>query len=573
MVDEVRGAVRLDQRAVPTVDAGTARRWVHLAEETLRAGREGIDGLNVFPVPDGDTGTNLHLTVQQARQAVDALPPDAPLGEVCRVVARAALLGARGNSGIIVSQMLRGWADELAGRDSGDAAAVAGALTRADAQAWAAVESPVEGTMLSVTRAAAQAAQALEPQAGRGVDEVVRAAVAAARQALLDTTGQLPVLAAAGVVDAGGAGIVLILEALVSAVTGEPPAGLDLATLPDALPDRSDATPAAAAPSGATSCGAPVSGDDVGRGGQYEVMYLVEAPTDAVPALRSTLAGLGDSLVVVGGPDVWHVHVHVDDPGAAVEAGLRAGSPSSIRISHLHPTNLRHAQAADRAAATVTGTAVVAWAAGPGLATVFAECGVDAVTPPSGRRPSTAEVLDVVRAAAARAVVVLPNDPQTLAVARTAAQAARDEGLRVIVIPTRAQVQGLAAAAVHDATADTDQDVAAMSAAAGATRHGGVTVATREAITMAGRCRPGDVLGIVDGDFAVVGDDVARVAVQVVDRLLSGGGEMVTLVTGELAPPGVTAAVRAAVRLAHPTVEVLEIDGGQPRYQLLVGVE
>lgn len=551
-------------QAAGSIDAAVARRWMALALVGLEREREAIDSLNVYPVPDGDTGTNLHLTLRRACLEVELLPPDADVAAIAAAAATGALLGARGNSGIITSQLLRGWAEALHGRVEADPACVARAFVRADEQAWSAVETPVEGTILSVTRAASLAAQGVSGMhhpSGRELADLVTVVAQAARQALLETTSQLDVLAEAGVVDAGGAGLVVIIDALAQAVTGKQSRPLpDIGAGPVPL-DQS--CPSLAAP-----------------GPAFEVMFLLDAVAGDLPPMRRELARLGDSLVVVGGSGLWHVHVHVDDAGAAVEAGLRAGRPHRIRVTHLasgEPSAATADVAGSRAGTPPVPdpdqVGLVACAAGPGLAALFALAGAVPVLGEHGRRASTEEVLSAVRAAGTSCVVVLPNDTDTLAVARAAAQAARAEGLRVTVVPTRAQVQGLAAAAVHDPSADLDQDVALMSSAAGSTRHGAVTIAAREAITMAGRCRPGDVLGIVDGDFAIIGGDVEEVALQVLQRLLSGGGEIVTAVLGENAPDGLEQAIRNRLRADRTGTEVCVVDGGQPRYPLLLGVE
>jgi DAK2 domain fusion protein YloV len=532
------------------LDGAAARRWADAAVAALGAARAEIDALNVFPVPDGDTGTNLHLTLEHAVEALRALDDDAALGAVSDTLARGALMGARGNSGIIAAQLLRGWADELAGRTEADADVARSAFVRADAEAWEAVAHPVEGTLLSVSRAAARAAR----EAPGPLAAVVRAAADAAREALAATPDQLPVLREAGVVDAGGMGLVVLLDALAGVVTGLAPSAL-----PHPLAVAGESAAAAVAGHGCSSAGGPA----------YEVMYLLDAADAEVPALRTRLGGLGDSLVVVGGKGLWHVHVHTDDAGAAVEAGIDAGRPHRVRITHLGDQVRPGGEGARPAA----GVGVVACAAGPGLAALFSEAGAVALQPGTGRRASTAELLRAVRETGTGSVVVLPNDPGTLAVAQAAAAVARGEGTRVTVVPTRAQVQGLAALAVHDRARDLDEDVAQMSAAAGATRHGAVTVAARDAITMAGRCRTGDVLGVLDGDFAVIGTDLGDVACEVVDRLLAGGGELVTLVLGEGTAAGLADDVRSRVRARRPEVEVHVLDGGQPRYPLLVGVE
>jgi hypothetical protein len=546
-------------------DAAVARRWLALSLEGIERDREAIDSLNVYPVPDGDTGTNLHLTLVRAAQEVRGLPDDANLAAIAGAAAHGALLGARGNSGIITSQLLRGWAEALDGVEQAGPEHLAEALRRADEQAWLAVETPVEGTILSVTRAAALAA------AGRddlGLDGLVRVAAEAARAALRRTTSQLDVLAEAGVVDAGGAGIVVVLDALVAAVTGE-----RAAPPPVAAPG-----PVPVAP----SCPSPGDG-----GPSHEVMFLLDLPpaeeADRVAVLRAALAGLGDSLVVVGGSGLWHVHVHVDDHAAALAEAGRAGTPREVRVTHLVSGQVvagvpaatvvpsQPSVPATPSAGLVDEVAVVACASGPGLAALFAQAGAVVVGPGPGARPSTEELLAAVRSTGAACVVLLPNDTDTVAVARAAAEAAAADGIRVEVVPTRAQVQGLAALAVHDATLDLAACAARVSAAAGATRDGAVTTAAREAVTRAGRCRPGDVLGVVAGTVEVVGSDVTAVAGEVLDLLLAHGGELVTVVLGEQAPAGLAAAVDA--RLGGRGVEVHVVEGGQPRYPVLLGVE
>jgi hypothetical protein len=309
--------------------------------------------------------------------------------------------------------------------------------------------------------------------------------------------------------------------------------------------------------------------EEDGEGPAYEVMYLLDATDEQVGGLRMRLAMLGDSLAVVGGAGLWHVHVHVDDPGAAVEAGIEAGRPHQVRISHFgRPLEAGRSQRPPKRR-----VGLVACAAGPGLAALFEQAGAVVVRAAAGRRPSTGELLDAVHQTGADAVVVLPNDSDTLSVARAAAEAARRTGLRVSVLPTRAQVHGLAAAAVHEPAREVDDDLVRMSAAAGATRDGAVTVAVRDAITTAGVCRAGDVLGVVQGDFVIVGDDVATVAVEVATRLLSGGGELVTLVAGDEADPALLTTVADRLRHTRRDLEISVLDGGQPRYPLLIGVE
>ncbi len=554
------------------LDGESVARWASAARDALAAARDEIDELNVYPVPDGDTGTNMHLTLAAA---VEALAESSLRGgdtetptpqRLVSALAHGALMGARGNSGVILAQLLRGIADGLEGVEGAlDGGQLAAALTSGAREAYAAVAEPVEGTMLTVARVAAETAESAASVASatdRGdagaLAAVATAAAAGARAALARTPEQLEVLRRAGVVDAGGRGVCVLLDALASVVTGAETEPVEV-RVPHDRPDEPGHR-------------WPRSGLDVEdpdrHGPTYEVMYLLDAPAEAVPTLRETLGALGDSLVVVGGEPTWNVHVHVDDVGAALEAGVEAGRPHRIRVTHF-----RDAARELDGELPADSRGVVSVVAGEGLAALFETAGATVVRGGPGRRASTAELLTGLRASRARDIVVLPNDADSLAVAEAAAAKARDEGLRVAVIPTRASVQALAALAVHDLERRFEDDVVAMTAAAGHCRHGGVTVAAREAVTMAGVCRPGDVLGIVDGDFAVIGDDLVTVARTVLDRMLGSGGELVTLVTGADLEPGLAEAVAAHAREGRPEVDTVQYDGGQPRYPLLIGVE
>ncbi|MFF3764893.1 DAK2 domain-containing protein [Streptomyces sp. NPDC001922] len=639
-----------------TLDATTVRTWCELALEELGQAREGLDAINVYPVADGDTGTNLYLTVESAARAVDAVfatgdtAPDGTgpvLADAVRAMAHGALIGARGNSGTILAQLLRGMAEVLADGHPGadrhpesgtapsagsppeegtdDAAslpdtaaparttgtltdaeaapaaspatgpgpdpaadALRRALRRAAQSAYRAVAHPVEGTVLTVATAAADAAGRAEGSAGA----VARAAYEGACAALDATPGQLDVLARAGVVDAGGSGLVAVLRALAEAVSGELPMGLPGG--PHTRPHR-PASPHPAPGAPAVPCGPALSvpgqpvpgrpGEEPRPGPAYEVIYLLEASDEAVATLRGTLDALGDSLVVVGGDGLWNVHVHVDDAGAAVEAGVVAGRPYRIAITHFAPA------APVRPADTVAGTApagsvagperrgereqraVVAVVPGEGLAALCREAGADVVSCRPGERPAGDELVQAIRRAHAHEVVLLPNDGELRHTAAAAAEQARAEGVRVALIPTRSSVQGIAALAVHQPGRRFDEDVVAMTAAAGATRHAELAVAEAQSWTMAGVCQAGDVLGLIDGDVAVIGPDLAGTAATVLDRMLAAGGEMVTLVLGSGIPDDLADRLQAHVREHHLAVDTVVYRGGQPTVPLLIGVE
>jgi DAK2 domain fusion protein YloV len=528
-----------------TLDAAAVHRWCGGGLAALRAHQDEIDELNVYPVPDGDTGTNLVLTLTSAQEALDGpLSADAaeapPAGSALRRMARGALLGARGNSGVIVSQILRGMADSLATTVAVRGVELAGALRSASEAAYAAVARPVEGTVLSVVAAAADGAGRIKSD---DLVVVARAAARAAAEALARTPQQLPVLARAGVVDAGGRGLVLLLDALVDALTLSASAVL--------------APPVVV-----------IEGEMSNHFG-YEVQYLLDAADDAVDRLRETLDDLGDSLVVVGSGDgTWNVHVHVSATriGPAVEAGVAAGRPHRISVTPLESGPARAVEAAPPAP---QGRGAVVVAAGDGLTALFEAEGATVV----GRNPSIREMLDAIASTGVGSVVLLPNDASTHAVATGAAREAEAAGVRVSVVPTRSPVQALAALAVRDPARPFADDVIAMAEAAGACRYGEVCTAQRDSLTVAGPCRAGDLLGLVDGEVHVIGTDLDDVSRRLLDRMLGGGGELATLVLGADAPAALEGTLRGHVTHVWPFVELECYAGGQPRYHLLVGVE
>lgn len=572
-----------------TLDAAAVSRWCAAALNALRRHQREIDELNVYPVPDADTGTNLMLTLAAAHQALtDAPAPDdgTPLGRTLRTLAGGALFGARGNSGALLAQLFSGMADALATVSRADGRQFADALARAADAAYGAVATPVEGTLLTVARAAADGARRhdLDDLAG-----TVEAAASAAATALAGTPRQLPALATAGVVDAGGRGLVVVLDALVGVVTGATPQRRR------EPPPRDPRLLEVPRETGSTQYG-------------YEVQYLLDATAQAVAALRAALAGIGDSLVVLdtgtrprGGDGhaaagVWNVHVHVNDVGAAIEAGIEAGRPHRIWVSRFADTigvgstvgdsgtvgeNATPGPASgDQGSSHITAErAVVALAPGEGLAALFATEGakVVPVLPEPGRpEPGelSAEVLvAAIRATPAREIALVPHDPDAHEVARVAAADARSEGYLVSVVPARSPVQTLAAMAVRDPGRRFDDDVIAMADAAGACRYAELSVAHRDALTVAGRCRAGDALALVEGEVVVVGPDLVVTARELLDRMLGGGGELVTVVFGADAPDSLRRALPEHLSARWPFVELRVYDGGQRDQLLLVGVE
>ena len=541
------------------LDARAGRLWAVAALGRLSDQRADIDRSNVYPVADGDTGTNLLLTLEAGAAGVEGLVAE-DLADVATAFAHAALLGARGSSGAILAQILRGWAEVLT-EQAGDrtrpavgAQVVAEALRRGAEGAFAAVGRPVEGTMLTVARAAADGA------VGTTLSQVVSAASAAGRAALARTPDQLEVLAAAGVVDAGGSGLVVLLDVLAEVVTGA------RSVRRGPRPGR---RPSSAVSAASAVWWPPAASADQGAGPvqvAYEVMYLLDATAEAVAGLRSRLDVLGDSLVVVGGDRLWNVHVHTDHVAAAIQAGIDVGRPHQLSVTRF---------ADGEPGGGLPGSppvALLATASGPGLAAVLTEGGARLVGR-LGRPVTAAELLAALRAVTG-AAVVLPDGASALALAQAAAAAAGAEGRDVAVLPTRSPVQALAALAVHDPLAARAQDLVRMAAAAAATRHGAVTTADVDALTSAGWCRAGQVLGLVEDDVVEVGDHAPAVALSVVARMLAAGGELLTLVWG--AAPGsreLADAVSVTVRRERRDVEVSVVDGGQRAHALLLGVE
>ncbi|WP_219419273.1 DAK2 domain-containing protein [Pseudonocardia nigra] len=547
----------------PILDAALFTGWTRAAVQALERHRAEIDRINVFPVADGDTGTNLLLTMRAAADAMAAAlreqrdAPGCPASVVAGALARGALVGARGNSGVILSQVLRGVADAVAAVGAPDGGSVlADGLRRAEALATAAVTRPRAGTVLSVLAAAAAAAA----RGSDRLDEVARAATDAAGAALQETTAQLPELTRAGVVDAGGLGLYLVLDALTGLVHGRQGAGELPAT-------------GAAGSRAVRGREALVAAREGGSAAyDYEVMYLLDA-SDArrVETLRSELAGIGDSVAVVGdGAGLWNVHVHCTDVGAAIEAGIAVGRPHRITV-------IRFADAAEGAVEDggrfVRERAVLMVVPGAELAELARSAGAEVLPRRPDRPVGEAELVAALAGTRARHVVLLPGDTELASVAERAAAAARREGQEVLVVPTASVLQGLAALAVHDPDRRAGEDVVAMADAAAGTRTAGLVVAESEALTWVGRCQPGDVLGISDGEVVVIAPDLAVGALWLAHRMLTAGGELVTVLLGDGADESLGEGLAADLRRTHPEVDVVVHRGGQADYPLVLGVE
>jgi DAK2 domain fusion protein YloV len=526
-------------------DLETVRGLAGAALASLELSRERIDDLNVYPVPDGDTGMNLTLTVRGVVEALDAsTAADRPA--LAHEVTRAALMSARGNSGVILSQIVRGAADVLGAAEAVDSEVVARAFRAGSDEAYRAVRKPVEGTMLTVIRELAEAAEAatqLEPPG------LLALLVEQGEEAVERTPGQLEVLREAGVVDAGGAGLVELVRGLAAAVAGEP-----LAELPAQRYEPLDHE---------------AVHQELSRY-RYCTTFVVEGDRLDHDALEAELERLGDSLLVVGDPTALKIHVHTDDPGAALTLGTAAGTIEGVEIADMHRQT---EQREERLLAALPGGAarsgVVAVVAGDGNWRLFEDLGAEKIVEGGQTmNPSTADLLAALDSVAADEVVLLPNNSN---VVMAAEQAARVAGKHVRVVPSESIPAGLAALVAFHGERSADQNVAAMREALAGVATGEVTIASRDASADGVAVRKGEYLALLDGTVVASGYGFDDVAGALLERLLAEPRDVLTILRGEDAPP--LNGVLDEVTTRHPELELDVHEGGQPHYHLLVSAE
>jgi uncharacterized protein len=542
------------------------RRVVVTYRDALRAHQEELNRLNVYPVPDGDTGTNMALTLESVVGELDSADG---MAEICRAVSHGSLMGARGNSGVILSQILRGLADTFSNLDEASGRDLVTGLRRATDAAYQAVLRPVEGTILTVVRAATEAVEAANQEGEESLTVLLDRAGAAAREAVEQTPELLPVLKEAGVVDAGGQGFALMIDAFLAVVDGRPLPEPKVVATPPAVEAHMHAGEASSL--------------------RYEVMYLLEAEDSTIPAFKDTWASLGDSIVVVGGDGMWNCHVHTNDVGPAVEAGIDAGRPRSIRVTDLADqveeeqwvreqaaTGPAGEAAAENATATATATeqcttAVVAVGVGDGVRRLLNSLGVHAIVAGGqSMNPSTAQILEAVELCPAESVIVLPNNKNIVPVA---VQVDALTSRQVEVVPTQAVVESLAALVAYDPQAGVDRNAASMAEAVQRVRTGEVTQAVRDGVGECGPIAAGDWIAISRDGVTVVAKSAADAAIGLVERLADDDSELVTVLVGADAVSSETARIEEHLALGHPHLEVEVHVGNQPLYPYLVGVE
>ena len=548
--------------------------------DTMKRHQADINKLNVYPVPDGDTGTNMARTLDAVVAELDKNPGD--LEPTCNAISHGSLMGARGNSGVILSQILRGLAGTLkSARDLG-APKVAEALKAASAAAYESVLKPIEGTILTVVRETADAAVRAAND-GATLAAMLRVARAAGRESLAMTPELLPVLKDAGVVDAGGAGFLLFLDSALHVVDGEP------------LPEPENIS----GPNTEQLIAVMKRGenDDVVDVSElrYEVMFLLEIDDTKSRAFMQKWGEIGDSIVVVGGDGLYNCHVHTNDIGAAIEAPISLGGrPHQIRVTDLFEEvaeehEKREAQLAAPSSADASAhggkpsfkthaalpevtCAVVAVASGDGIAELFGNLGVHGVvTGGQTLNPSTQELLDAVEHMNAQQVVILPNNKNIIPVAKQVDGLTKKE---VRVVPTCSMPEALAALVAYDPEASAEHNGSAMAKAAAAVVTGEVTTAVRDTKTDAGDVKAGDSIGLVRGDGVVaIAPTTFECATALLKHIVTDDRELLTVIAGVDAKTAVTEQIVAWVGEQFPSIACEVHRGGQPLYPYLFGVE
>jgi DAK2 domain fusion protein YloV len=537
-------------------------RHVAAAAQALKDRRDEVNKLNVFPVPDGDTGTNMSLTMDVVVAEVSRLPEGSDTTAICHAITHGSLMGARGNSGVILSQILRGLCEGIDGAGVFDAEVIASAFDRAVIVAFQAVRKPVEGTILTVLRDTAEAAR-LAADEELAMTDTLAALSRGAFDSVRRTPELLPVLKENGVVDAGGFGLAILIEGFVASVMDQDVQIADVSSVSAPLLSV-----------------VPIDDwDDDEFLYCTEFLLFGEGIDDT--GVHDYVASVGGSELVVGSAGEFKVHVHTNDPGSVLSYMTSLGEVSDVHIHNMH----RQSQARDEVlaaeatalhdaappAAPVKPIGFVAVAAGSGLASILQSLGVDVVV--SGGQtmnPSTQDLVDAVASVPAEKVIILPNNKNIIMAATAAASVSEKP---VAVVPTTAVPQAFSAMLAFDGGDDLEEIAAALTEAAKGVRSGEVTRAVKDAKGKVGPILSGQVIGISEHEIEIVGDDVDIVAAQLADLLLADGAETLTLLAGEAFDDEALASLSAKISKAHANVEVETHRGEQPLYPILMSAE
>ena len=535
---------------------------IYKYDESLKSYSENLNSLNVYPVPDGDTGTNMSFTLKSVIEEL-AESDDNPEAQ-WEAIRHGSLMGARGNSGVILSQILRGLADSFSSKTQMDNKAIAEALTHASEAAYASVMKPVEGTILTVSREIAEKAQELV-KSKMALTTFLSQLVFAGEDSLNRTPDLLPVLKDANVVDAGGAGYLLLIQCFLHIADGtaiKPP--------PKASVNASNLTP-----SSETNDGEKPDVSEL----RYEVMFFLDAPESKIDQFKLDWQAVGDSIVVVGGDGLYNCHIHSNDIGESIEAGIRAGRPYQIRVTDLqeelfHIEDHIEVEGASEIIVpnpTAENTAVIAVVAGKGIQQIFASMGVNAIVAGGqSMNPSVKDLLEAVQQVQANQVIILPNNKNIIPVSE---QVDHQVSKNVIVVPTRSIPEGFSALLAFDPAADAKTNSQSMSSMAESVATGEVTQAVRDSETDAGKVTEGDWIGLDRTGVIVARQNLGDAALDLLQTLIGDEHEIVTIIEGQDCPQEVTKDLLAWLSNDKPEIEVEVHSGGQPLYPYYFGIE
>ena len=538
--------------AKETLDAKNLASLMYCFRDSLQEHKESLNSLNVYPVPDGDTGSNMAATLNSVVSEIESLEGNLELENIIDAISHGSLMGARGNSGVIISQILRGFVSKIknASRKTIDANLFSEALSEAASAAYEAVGNPVEGTILTVVRETAEAAEkaASEKLSLLPLAEIAREA---AKRSLDSTPELLPVLARAGVVDAGGSGFLLMLDSLLHIIDDRP------------MPEPEVVT------ASVDSLILDVHDETSNSGTRYEVMYFLDAPDDLIPDFKKAWSEIGDSIVVVGGENIWNCHVHTNNIGAAVEAGISIGKPYEIRVTDLFEEIAGNYH--DHDIADPVGCSVIAVANGDGIGEIFRSLGATRiVNGGQSMNPSTADLLEAAEATASEHVIILPNNSNIVAVAE---QVDSQTSKTVRVVGTHTVTEGFASLLGYDPEATSEKNQTGMLQASQMVESGEITTAVRNSTSEIGEIKKGNFLGLQKGKVTVVAETIVEATNNLLKEMISDEHEIVTLVSGEDSNKKETDEIVAWVNSEYEELEVEVHEGGQPLYPYYIGIE
>jgi len=529
---------------IPSISGSDIPRLVEVSLRALKNQQNEINKLNVFPVPDGDTGTNLVLTMQAMSEEI-AKSSDKSMGGLAKALTFGALMGARGNAGVILSQIIRGMCETIDSNDAVSSSDLVEAMQNAVKVAYQAVRKPVEGTMLTVIKDATTAALSIQKQ-NLDIDVFLEKVLSEARHSLERTPDLLPVLKEAGVVDAGGYGLVVIGEGLLAALKGQ-----------ELQKTHIDFVPSVG------------EGEEINLEFKYCTEFLLRGDDLNAEELQQELELWGDSVMVVGSGELSRVHVHSNHPGKILEIAVDLGSLSNVRVNNMEEQAEERSRMLSTAAKKETG--IVAVASGGGVKKILASLGVDKIVDGGqGMNPSTAEILEAVEESSADRVLILPNNKNITLAAQTAVKESKKEAA---VVQSQSIIEAFSALLAYDPQESIKANLEAMEEAASGVKTGEITLAVRDSKSKVGKIKKDDYIGLFDHEIKVVSKSLRATAKALVDAMLDEDDETITLLSGADVSIKEAEDTKKAISKKYPDLEIELHAGGQPLYHLLIGLE